>query len=88
MVIIPGMLRMVSFFLIVNRPVVVDVLHRLGANCGIIYLMMCRQPKVLTPLNLVFEIILSKVSIYSPANFARNHLLTLLPVLHISVFIQ
>ena len=78
---------MVSLFLIVNRPMAVDVLYRLGADCGIIYLMMFRQPKVLTPLNLVFEVIFSKGSSYSFANFAKNRLLTFLPVLHISVFI-
>ena len=43
---------------------------------------------MLTPLNLVFEIIFSKVSGHFPANFAKNHLLTLLPVLQICVFIQ
>ena len=72
---------MVSLFLILNRPMAVDVLHRLGADCGIIYLMMFRQPEVLTPLNLVFEIIFSKGSSYSLANVAKNDLLTLLPVL-------
>ena len=62
--------------------------HIQGADCGIIYLKMFRQSKVLTPLNLVFKIIFSKVSIYSLTNFAKNDLLTLLPVLQISVFIQ
>ena len=65
-----------------------DVLHRLGADCGIIYLMMFRQLKMLTPLNLVFEIIFLKGSSYSLANVAKNDLLKLLPVLHISVFIS
>ena len=51
------------------------------------HLMMFRQLQVLTPLNLVFEIIFSKGNSYSLANVAKNKLLTLLPVLHISVFI-
>ena len=63
---------MVSLFLIVNRPMAVDVLHRLGADYRIIYLMMFRWLKVLTPLNLVFEIIFSKGSRYSLANVAKN----------------
>ena len=48
---------------------------------------MLRQPKVLTSLNLVFEIIFSEGSSYSLANVAKNNLFTLLPVLHLSVFI-
>ena len=41
-------------------------------GCGIIFLMMFRYAKVLTPLKLALETIFSKVSGYFPANFAKK----------------